>query len=210
MAQACATVGREVDSVALLAVSKRKPASQIRAAFAAGQTAFGENYLQEALLKQQELEDLPLQWHYIGPLQSNKCKSIAQHFDWAHSIERKSVALKLSQARAPQATPLQVCLQVNIDAEASKSGCAPDDLAELAQTVAQLPGLKLRGLMCIPSPDGDPHSAFGRLRELLHSLPQTYKLDTLSMGMSNDLESAVAQGSTLVRIGTAIFGARDN
>lgn len=205
---ACQATGRDPQSVHLLAVSKRHPAAAIRAAFAAGQRAFGENYLQEAEAKMQQLADLELQWHFIGPLQSNKCKAIAAKFDWVHGIDRLSVAEKLSQGRSIGQHPLQVCIQVNIDQEPSKSGCTEDQLLDLAQQVQTLPGLKLRGLMCIPTAGGDATAAFGRLRHLLETLPAEWQLDTLSMGMSGDMDAAIAQGSTLVRIGTAIFGPR--
>ena len=199
----CATVG-------LLAVSKTKPAEAIRQAFAAGTYDFGENYLQEALEKQAELSDLPLSWHFIGPIQSNKTKPIAEHFAWVHSVDRLKIAQRLSDQRPAQLPPLNICLQVNVSGEASKSGCNPDELQALAQAVTQLPNLRLRGLMTIPEPTDDPseqRAAFARLRELMQGL--NLNLDTLSMGMSHDLEAAIAEGATWVRIGTALFGARD-
>ncbi|WP_339732654.1 YggS family pyridoxal phosphate-dependent enzyme [uncultured Pseudomonas sp.] len=199
----CATVG-------LLAVSKTKPATAIRQAFAAGALDFGENYLQEALEKQAELIDLPLTWHFIGPIQSNKTKPIAEHFAWVHSVDRLKIAQRLSDQRPAHLPPLNICLQVNVSGEASKSGCNPDELQALAQAVTQLPNLRLRGLMTIPEPTDDPseqRAAFARLRELMQGL--NLDLDTLSMGMSHDLEAAIAEGATWVRIGTALFGARD-
>ncbi|AMO74044.1 hypothetical protein PcP3B5_05360 [Pseudomonas citronellolis] len=205
--QAC---GRPSGSVALLAVSKTKPAADIREAHAAGLDDFGENYLQEALGKQVELADLALTWHFIGPIQSNKTRPIAEHFHWVHSVDRLKVAERLSAQRPAHLPPLNVCLQVNVSGEASKSGCAPGELPALARAVAALPNLKLRGLMAIPEPTEDvaaQRAAFARLRELLTAL--NLGLDTLSMGMSHDLEAAVAEGATWVRIGTALFGARD-
>ena len=201
---------RDPATVGLLAVSKTQPAAAIREAAAAGIRDFGENYLQEALDKQAELSDLPLAWHFIGPIQSNKTKSIAEHFDWVHSVDRLKIAQRLSDQRPTALPPLNICLQVNVSGEASKSGCAPEELPKLAQAVAAMPHLRLRGLMCIPAPSEDPaeqRAAFARLRALRDELPLT--LDTLSMGMSQDLEAAIAEGATWVRIGTALFGARD-
>ncbi len=203
-------MGREPATVGLLAVSKTQPAAAIRDAFAAGLRDFGENYLQEALDKQAELSELPLTWHFIGPIQSNKTKSIAEHFDWVHSVDRLKIAQRLSDQRPAELSPLNICLQVNVSGEASKSGCAPEELLQLAQAVAAMPQLRLRGLMCIPAPSEDPaeqRAAFARLRALRDELP--LPLDTLSMGMSQDLEAAIAEGATWVRIGTALFGARD-
>lgn len=201
---------RDFATVGLLAVSKTKPAEAIRQAFAAGAHHFAENYLQEALEKQVELADLPLIWHFIGPIQSNKTKPIAEHFAWVHSVDRLKIAERLSAQRPAHLPALNICLQVNISGEASKSGCNPDELPALAQAVTQLPNIKLRGLMTIPEPTDDPHqqrAAFARLRELQNSL--NLDLDTMSMGMSDDLEAAIAEGATWVRIGTALFGARD-
>lgn len=201
---------RDPSSIGLLAVSKTKPAADLREAYAAGLRHFGENYLQEALGKQQELADLPLHWHFIGPIQSNKTRAIAEHFDWVHSVDRLKIAQRLSEQRPEHLPALNICLQVNVSGEASKSGCTPAELPALAAAVAELPRLKLRGLMAIPEPTDDPraqHAAFAQVRNLLESLP--HALDTLSMGMSHDLEAAVAQGATWVRIGTALFGARD-
>lgn len=200
---------RDSQSVGLLAVSKTKPAAAVREAYAAGQRDFGENYLQEALAKQAELSDLDLVWHFIGPIQSNKTKLIAEHFHWVHSVDRLKIAQRLSEQRPAHLPPLNICLQVNVSGEASKSGCAPEALPALAAAVAALPSLRLRGLMAIPEPTSDPsaqRAAFARLRELQEGLPQS--LDTLSMGMSDDLEAAIAEGATWVRIGSALFGAR--
>ncbi len=201
---------RDCASIGLLAVSKTKPAEAIRQAFSAGTHDFGENYLQEALDKQLELSVLALTWHFIGPIQSNKTKSIAEHFSWVHSVDRLKVAERLSAQRPAHLPPLNICLQVNVSGEASKSGCSPDELTALAQAVTQLPNLQLRGLMTIPEPTDNPteqRAAFARLRELQQGLH--LGLDTLSMGMSHDLEAAIAEGATWVRIGTALFGARD-
>ncbi len=201
---------RDCAAVGLLAVSKTKPAAAIREAFAAGVQDFGENYLQEALEKQADLSDLALTWHFIGPIQSNKTKAIAEHFAWVHSVDRLKIAQRLSDQRPAHLPALNICLQVNVSGEASKSGCHPDELLALAQAVTQLPNLRLRGLMTIPEPTDAPseqRAAFARLRELKQSL--SLGLDTLSMGMSHDLEAAIAEGATWVRIGTALFGARD-
>ena len=208
--EAAQASGRHLDGIGLLAVSKTKPAAAVREAFAAGLRDFGENYLQEALDKQAELSELPLIWHFIGPIQSNKTKPIAEHFAWVHSVDRLKIAQRLSEQRPAGLPPLNICLQVNVSAEASKSGCAPAELAALAQAVSQLPNLRLRGLMAIPEPTDDvaaQRAAFARLRELRDGLP--LPLDTLSMGMSHDLDAAIAEGATWVRIGTALFGARD-
>lgn len=212
--QACAAAGRPVDSVTLLAVSKTFPAAAVRDAFGAGCRQFGENYVQEALDKIAALADLRSQivWHLIGPLQSNKTRPVAEAVDWVHSVDRLKIAQRLSEQRPAHLPPLQVCLQVNISGETSKSGLAPDEVPAVAEAVAALPRLRLRGLMAIPGPAADaagqraPHRA---LRELLVALnAQGLALDTLSMGMSADLEAAVAEGATIVRVGTAIFGGR--
>ncbi len=210
IASAAQAAGRDPASVQLLAVSKTKPASAIREIHAAGVRDVGENYLQEALTKQQALSDLPLIWHFIGPIQSNKTKAIAEHFDWVHSVDRLKIAQRLSEQRPAGLAPLNICLQVNVSGEDSKSGCAPADLPALAKAVAGLPNLRLRGLMAIPEPTDDraaQEAAFASLHQLQESLG--LGLDTLSMGMSHDLEAAIAQGATWVRIGTALFGARD-
>ena len=207
---AALAVQRDVTSVHLLAVSKTKPAAALRDAYAAGLRDFGENYLQEARAKQVELADLPLCWHFIGPIQSNKTRDIAEHFAWVHSVDRLKIAQRLSQQRPNELPPMNICIQVNVSGEASKSGCTPTDLPALAEAINGLPRLKLRGLMAIPEPTDDraeQDAAFAKVRELQHSLDMG--LDTLSMGMSHDLESAIAQGATWVRIGTALFGARD-
>jgi PLP dependent protein len=197
----------------LLAVSKGQPASAIRRAFVAGQSEFAESYLQEALAKIAETADLNIIWHFIGPIQSNKTAAIAEYFSWVHGIDRVKIAERLSGARPADMQPLNVCLQVNISGEASKSGVEPDKLRALAAAVSPMPSLKLRGLMTIPEPSDDlaeQRRAFHRVRTLYDSLRRDgYDLDTLSMGMSRDLESAIAEGATIVRIGTAIFGPRD-
>ncbi len=201
---------RDAGSVHLLAVSKTKPAQAVREAYAAGMRDFGENYLQEALGKQAELTDLPLSWHFIGPIQSNKTRAIAENFAWVHSVDRLKIAQRLSEQRPADLPPLNICIQVNVSGEASKSGCTPADLPALAEAIGALPRLKLRGLMAIPEPTDDraeQDAAFATVRDLQASLD--LGLDTLSMGMSHDLESAIAQGATWVRIGTALFGARD-
>ena len=207
---AALAVQRDVTSIHLLAVSKTKPAAALREAYAAGVRDFGENYLQEARAKQVELADLPLSWHFIGPIQSNKTRDIAEHFSWVHSVDRLKIAQRLSEQRPADLQPLNICIQVNVSGEASKSGCTPQDLPALAAAINGLPRLKLRGLMAIPEPTEDraaQDAAFATVRDLQQSL--NLGLDTLSMGMSHDLESAIAQGATWVRIGTALFGARD-
>lgn len=204
--------GRDVQSIKLLAVSKFHPAEAVRAAYAAGQKAFGESYVQEALTKIEVLRDLPLEWHFIGPLQSNKTAVVAQHFAWVHSVDRLKIARRLSLARPPALPLLNVCLQVNIGGEASKGGVRPEEAAELAGELASLPNLVLRGLMAIPRASDDPaeqRRQFAALRQLYAALqPHHDTLDTLSMGMSHDLEAAIAEGATLIRVGEAIFGAR--
>ena len=207
---AALAVQRDVTSIHLLAVSKTKPAAALREAYAAGVRDFGENYLQEARAKQVELADLPLSWHFIGPIQSNKTRDIAEHFSWVHSVDRLKIAQRLSEQRPADLEPLNICIQVNVSGEASKSGCTPQDLPALAAAINALPRLKLRGLMAIPEPTenrAEQDAAFATVRDLQQSL--NLGLDTLSMGMSHDLESAIAQGATWVRIGTALFGARD-
>ena len=207
---AAEAVQRDVTSIHLLAVSKTKPAAALREAYAAGLRDFGENYLQEARAKQVELTDLPLSWHFIGPIQSNKTREIAEHFAWVHSVDRLKIAQRLSEQRPADLPPLNICIQVNVSGEASKSGCTPEDLPALAAAIQALPRLTLRGLMAIPEPTevrAEQDAAFAKVRSLQQSL--NMGLDTLSMGMSHDLESAIAQGATWVRIGTALFGARD-
>lgn len=211
---ACERSGRSPDTITLLAVSKRQPAEALRAAFEAGQRDFGENYVQEGLDKIEALADLraQLRWHLIGPLQSNKTRVVAEHFDWVHSIDRLRIAERLAAQRPAGLAPLQVCLQVNVDGGANKAGVSPDELSELALAVSRLPRLRLRGLMAIPEPSdevGIQRAAFRQVRELWEGLrAQGLVLDTLSMGMSDDLESAVAEGATLVRVGRAVFGHR--
>ena len=209
---ACRAAGRTPEAVALLAVSKTFGADAVQAAFEAGQTEFGENYIQEAVEKITALRHLPLVWHCIGPVQSNKTRLVAEHFDWVHTVDRLKTAQRLSEQRPADLAPLQVCIQVNVDGGPTKSGVAPFDALALAQAVADLPHLRLRGIMCIPEPAPDFDAAcqvFKRAGDLLATLnAQGLALDTLSMGMSADLEAAIAAGSTLVRVGSAIFGAR--
>lgn len=212
MILACQAARRDPTSVRLLAVSKTVPPEAVAAAHSAGQSAFGENYVQEGLEKIAALAHLPLEWHFIGPIQSNKTRPLAENFDWVHAIDREKIASRLSEQRPAGLPPLDVCIQVNISGEASKSGLLPTELLAVAQAVAALPRLRLRGLMAIPEPTADlvaqraPHRA---LRELLAMLNAAgLALDTLSMGMSADLEAAVAEGATLLRVGTAIFGGR--
>ena len=209
---ASAAAGRASDAVKLLAVSKTMPAQAVRDAHAAGQLAFGENYIQEGVDKIASLADLPLEWHCIGPIQSNKSKWVAENFAWAHSIDRLKIAERLSAQRPAHLPPLQVCLQVNVDGGNNKSGVAPAELLALAQAVAKLPHLQLRGIMTIPEPSENKaqiQAVHRRARELFDSLNEAgLKLDTLSMGMTADLEIATTEGSTCLRVGTAIFGAR--
>lgn len=201
---------RAENSVRLLAVSKTFNADAVRVAYAAGQREFGENYVQEALEKRAQLADLPLIWHFIGPLQSNKTRAVAENFAWVHSVDREKSVLRLAEQRPVDLPPLQICVQINISGETSKSGCNPAQAAALCAAIAAQPRLKLRGLMAIPAPGAnDAHTAFRALRALYQSLQrQGFELDTLSIGMSDDLEAAIAEGSTLVRIGTAVFGSR--
>lgn len=215
IALAAHVAGRDTRSITLLAVSKTFPAEDVRAAYVAGQRAFGENYVQEAITKIEALADLraSLEWHFIGPLQSNKTRPVAEHFDWVHSVDRLKIAQRLSEQRPDNLPPLNVCLQVNVSGEASKSGVSIPEAVEVAQEIAALPKLNLRGLMAIPEPAGSideqrvPHR---QLRELFERLRNDgLELDTLSVGMSSDLEAAVLEGATIVRVGTAIFGARD-
>ncbi|PXX88950.1 YggS family pyridoxal phosphate-dependent enzyme [Marinobacter vulgaris] len=208
--------GRKPDSVHLLAVSKKRAADDLRTAFAAGQRAFGESYVQEALDKMETLADLDtIEWHFIGPIQSNKTRQIANAFDWVHSVDRLKIAQRLDEQRDSALPPLNVCLQVNINNESTKSGCSLDDLTDLADAIEEMPNLSLRGLMAIPDPDqpeAELRSSFRKLANALKKLrqeaPASGPLDTLSMGMSDDLEMAVEEGSTWVRVGTALFGPR--
>jgi pyridoxal phosphate enzyme (YggS family) len=212
IAAAARAAGRPPQDVALVAVSKTFPTAAVAEGHAAGQRAFGENYVQEALDKMAALASLDIEWHFIGPIQSNKTRPIAQAFAWVHGIDRQKIAQRLSDARPAGLAPLQVCLQVNVSGEASKSGVDPADAPALARAVAGLPRLRLRGLMAIPEPTEDAalqRSRFRRLRELKDEIAAAgIALDTLSMGMSGDMEAAIAEGATMVRIGTAIFGAR--
>lgn len=209
---ALSNAGRQPEQAMLLTVSKAHPATAIRAAFAAGQNAFGENYLQEALDKQAELADLNIEWHFIGPIQSNKTQPIAQHFAWVHGVDRLKIAERLNAARPAHLPPLQICIQLNISSEVSKSGVLPHEVDALADAIAKLPRLRLRGLMAIPAPTTDielQRRQFRMVRLAYESLrSRGLELDTLSMGMSEDFSSAIAEGATIVRIGSAIFGTR--
>jgi len=213
IAQAAMAAGRDPASIRLLAVSKTRPVSDLEAALAAGQTAFGESYLQDALLKIAAIGERA-EWHFIGPIQSNKTRQIAGHFAWVHSVDRLKIAQRLSEQRPRQLPPLNVCLQVNTSGESTKGGVSPEETETLAATVATLPHLRLRGLMTIPAyttaveQQRQPFALLRRLQEQLNA--NGFELDTLSMGMSNDLEAAIAEGATLVRIGTAIFGPRSS
>jgi pyridoxal phosphate enzyme (YggS family) len=212
IAAAAQQAGRDAEEIALLAVSKTVPPEQIREAAEAGQRAFGENYAQEGIGKMATLAAHRLEWHFIGPLQSNKTRPVAEHFDWVHSVERLKVAERLAAARGAHLPPLQICVQVNVSGEASKSGVSPPETAALARAVASLPNLRLRGLMTIPEPSRDAtltRQRFAALRQLRDALNRDgLALDTLSMGMSHDLEEAILEGATIVRVGTAIFGER--
>jgi len=213
IAGACAAAGRSVDEVSLLAVSKTWPADAVRQAARCGQRAFGENYVQEALAKIASLADLDLEWHFIGPLQSNKTRAVAENFAWVHGIDRLKLAERLSAHRPAALPPLQVCVQVNVSREASKSGSTAEEAPALCRAVAALPNLKLRGLMAIPEPGQESAFVvrrFAELRTLRDRLNEEgLGLDTLSMGMSDDLEDAIMEGATIVRVGTAIFGQRE-
>jgi PLP dependent protein len=210
--KAARAAGRDPGSVTLVAVSKAQTAESVRLTATAGVTDFGENYLQEALPKMDRLAGLGLRWHFIGVIQSNKTRAIAERFDWVHSVDRLSVARRLSEQRPFHAPPLNLCIQVELVAEPNKGGVAPSQVGELAAAAALLPRVRLRGLMCIPPPHPDPSAGramFARMRTLLEELNASgHNLDTLSMGMSADFESAIAEGATIVRVGTAIFGAR--
>lgn len=209
--QACGRVQRDPASVQLLAVSKTHPSQSLRQMYQAGQRSFGENYLQEALTKIDELQDLEIEWHFIGHVQRNKTKHLAEKFDWVHGVDRLIIAERLSSQRMDSRKPLNICIQVNIDGQDSKDGCQPDEVAELVKQISQLPNIRLRGLMVIPAPENsvafaDAKTLFEQVKSL-HARPQDW--DTLSMGMSGDLDAAIAAGSTMVRVGTALFGARD-
>lgn len=208
---ACEHAQRAPETVQLLAVSKTHPSESLREMYAAGQRAFGENYLQEALDKIEALQDLEIEWHFIGHVQRNKTKHLAEKFDWVHGVDRLIIAERLSNQRLQDQSDLNICLQVNIDGQDSKDGCAPDEVAELVAQISQLPKIKLRGLMVIPAPDNtaafvDAKALFDAVKEK-HAHPEHW--DTLSMGMSGDLDAAIAAGSTMVRVGTALFGKRD-
>lgn len=209
--RACEHAQRAPEAVQLLAVSKTHPSESLREMYAAGQRAFGENYLQEALEKIEALQDLEIEWHFIGHVQRNKTKHLAEKFDWIHGVDRLIIAERLSNQRLQDQSDLNICLQVNIDGQDSKDGCSPNEVAELVAQISQLPKIKLRGLMVIPAPDNtaaftDAKALFEAVREK-HAHPEDW--DTLSMGMSSDLDAAIAAGSTMVRVGTALFGARD-
>ena len=209
--QACGRVQRDPASVQLLAVSKTHPSQSLREMYQAGQRSFGENYLQEALTKIDELQDLEIEWHFIGHVQRNKTKHLAEKFDWMHGVDRLIIAERLSSQRMDSRKPLNICIQVNIDGQDSKDGCQPDEVVELVKQISQLPNIRLRGLMVIPAPENsvafaDAKTLFEQVKSL-HARPQDW--DTLSMGMSGDLDAAIAAGSTMVRVGTALFGARD-
>ncbi|WP_020406024.1 YggS family pyridoxal phosphate-dependent enzyme [Hahella ganghwensis] len=207
------SAGRKPEDITLLAVSKTKPADAVRAAHSAGLRDFGENYLQEAIEKIESLSYLSIRWHFIGPLQSNKTRPVAEHFDWVHTVDRLKIATRLSDQRPPDLPPLNVCIQVNVDSEESKSGVTLKEVDALADAITKLPHLTLRGLMCIPDPDqsdSELAESFKAVTRATQALQKKHKtIDTISMGMSQDLEIAIAEGATIVRIGTAIFGKRD-
>lgn len=210
--QLAKVAGNSQQKVDLLAVSKAHPASVVRLAYDSGQSMFGENYLQEALDKQAELADLAIEWHFIGPIQSNKTQPIAQHFDWVHSVDRLKIAQRLNDARPAHLPPLQVCIQLNISNEETKGGVALHEVEQLALAITKMPQLRLRGLMAIPAPTNDKNqqrAQFKQVRECYDALlAKGYELDTLSMGMSDDYPAAIEQGATIVRIGYALFGSR--
>ncbi|MDV6343134.1 YggS family pyridoxal phosphate-dependent enzyme [Nitrosomonas sp. Is37] len=212
IAEAARNAGRQPEDILLLAASKTNPPEKVREAWEAGQTVFGENYLQEGLIKIRALADLPIEWHFIGPIQSNKTTPIAENFLWVHSVDREKIAVRLSNARPESLPPLQVCVQVNVSGEVTKSGVAPEQAAELAAFVSQLPRLKLRGLMAVPeltSATALQREQFEIIRKIFEQLKKDgFDIDTLSMGMSEDMDIAIAEGATIVRIGTAIFGPR--
>ena len=209
---AAQAAGRDCSDIQLLAVSKTWPAPLLREAWQAGQRAFGESYVQESVQKMGQLSDLRIEWHFIGPIQSNKARAVAENFAWVHSVDREKVAARLAAARPPSLAPLNVCLQINLNGEATKSGISPLGAPRLARFVAGLPHIRLRGLMAIPQQESDPaaqRASFGRLHDLKVRIEsEGVPLDTLSMGMSSDLEAAILEGATIVRIGTAIFGHR--
>jgi pyridoxal phosphate enzyme (YggS family) len=205
-------VAGRTDEIKLVAVSKAQPADKLREAYMAGQRAFGENYVQEAIAKQTYLQDCNIEWHFIGPIQSNKTQLIAQHFDWVHSVDRLKIASRLNDARPDTLTPLNICIQINSSEESSKSGADAASIAELAKQISQMPKLKLRGIMAIPAPTKDlakQRAQFKIVADILNELKQDLDLDTLSIGMSDDYVAAIQEGATIVRIGSAIFGARN-
>lgn len=208
--QACQQAQRDPATVQLLAVSKTHPSLALREMYAVGQRSFGENYLQEALTKIEELQDLEIEWHFIGHVQRNKTKHLAEKFDWVHGVDRLIIAERLSSQRLESQTPLNICLQVNIDGQDSKDGCQPEEVSELVKQISRLPNIRLRGLMVIPAPEN--HAAFADAKVLFEQVKSQHAhsqaWDTLSMGMSADLDAAIAAGSTMVRIGTALFGKR--
>ena len=212
LSQACRDAGRNREEVSLLAVSKQQPVDSIRAVAGLGQRAFGENYVDQALEKIEALTDLELEWHFIGPVQSNKTRAIAEHFDWVQSIDRAKIIRRLAEQRCADRPPLNVLIQVNLDNESQKAGCHPEQIGSLASQILSHPTLKLRGLMAIPAPrdaHADQLSVFGKLRTLYEELAHQHaSVDTLSAGMTGDLEAAIEAGSTMVRVGTALFGAR--
>jgi pyridoxal phosphate enzyme (YggS family) len=205
-------VAGRTDEIKLVAVSKAQPADKLREAYMAGQRAFGENYVQEAIAKQTYLQDCNIEWHFIGPIQSNKTQLIAQHFDWVHSVDRLKIASRLNDARPDTLTPLNICIQINSSEESSKSGADAAYIAELAKQISKMPKLKLRGIMAIPAPTKDlakQRAQFKIVADILNALKQDLDLDTLSIGMSDDYVAAIQEGATIVRIGSAIFGARN-
>jgi len=205
-------VAGRTDEIKLVAVSKAQPADKLREAYMAGQRAFGENYVQEAIAKQTYLQDCNIEWHFIGPIQSNKTQLIAQHFDWVHSVDRLKIASRLNDARPDTLTPLNICIQINSSEESSKSGADAASIADLAKQISQMPKLKLRGIMAIPAPTKDlakQREQFKIVADILNALQQDLDLDTLSIGMSDDYVAAIQEGATIVRIGSAIFGARN-
>jgi pyridoxal phosphate enzyme (YggS family) len=212
VSEACKKAGRDPSEVTILAVSKKHSAGRIRSLHGLGQTAFGENYVQEALAKQSQLQDLAIEWHFIGPLQSNKTREVSAHFSWVQSADRIKTIRRLSEQRPGHLPPLNLCIQVNIDREPQKAGVLPEAAGDLARFAADQPGLRLRGLMAIPrmgSEDYDPTDSYRRMRELFRQMQDAgIEMDTLSMGMSADLEPAILQGSTMVRIGTDLLGPR--
>lgn len=210
---ACSAAGRTAEDIHLLAVSKRNPVEAIRELHELGQRAFGESYVDEGVEKIAGLDDLDLEWHYVGPIQSNKTRLIAEHFDWVHSVDRARIVRRLDDQRSEAPNPLEVLIQVNLDGESQKAGCAPEEIAALAEQIAECANLGLRGLMAIPAARedyDDQRAVFARLRKLFEKLRSEHpEIDTISAGMSADLEAAIAEGATMIRVGTALFGPRD-